>query len=926
MTVLNILEYDKYISVDRNDSNCSYDGKTIKKGTSGAGWRLLKIVVADYNNDQGENDEKKKKTIYFNNVGIEHEPIDSALHYSEAKEEQSYHLWKIQTSYYFYQDSYTHKTSYLWHYCSIQWDSAGIPSDASQTTPNDVRNSEQLHSITLVDEFDISVNPGSREAPKEKTFDQLSKTLKEHLEPKPQTIVERFHFHRRNQEQSESVLDYIAELRRLSATCDFGGYLNEVLRDRFVCGLSNEATQKRLLTEQNLDLAKALGVAQAMEAAQKNALQFKDLSVGRVKLDPKGSQVAEKQTFPKNDYLLVQHDSQHILVKRFLYVVKSRLKSVPFALKEGIEEELERLEKEGIVHRVMHSEWATPIVPILKPDKKVRICGDFKVTINPALDVDRYPVPKLEELLATESGGKWFSKLDLTNAYLQLALDEESQKLCTLNTHRGLYQYRRMPFRIASAPALFQKTMDSVLQGIKHVVCYIDDILVTGSNEIEHLRNLEQVFNRLKEHGIRLRMVNYYAKFLPNVSTHLFPLYALLKKEHGWKWDKECQHAFVLIKKMLSSTQVLTPYDPKLPLRLAADASAYGLGAVLSHEWPDGSECPIAFASRTLASAERHYALLEKEALALIFGIKKFHLYLYGRPINGKMFILLVDAHSKWPEVFEMPNTTSQKTIEILRQVFSAYGLPEQLVSDNGPQFISREFAEFMAKNGIKHIRSAPYHPATNGHMERFVQTFKRPLKTGTTKREVRTRLHLLRETTEQQVCKKQAEQKWHHDKKARDRECAERETVLSRNYGSDPKWVRGRIGKQCGPVSYQVELPDGRVWRRHIEQLSAVPEAVCVPVPTTKVDERAPDMTEPVEVAEETRPREELMRQPEITSTDLDIQDSNPTASNEQGGVRRNEGQSTEGKAPHDHRTTTTTPSTTRRYPERTRRPPERF
>ena len=98
------------------------------------------------------------------------------------------------------------------------------------------------------------------------------------------------------------------------------------------------------------------------------------------------------------------------------------------------------------------------------------------------------------------------------------------------------------------------------------------------------------------------------------------------------------------------------------------------------------------------------------------------------------MFILLVDAHSKWPEVFEMPNTTSRKTIEILRQVFSAYGLPEQLVSDNGPQFISREFAEFMAKNGIKHIRSVPYHPATNGQVERFVQTFKRAMKTGTTK------------------------------------------------------------------------------------------------------------------------------------------------------------------------------------------------
>ena len=191
----------------------------------------------------------------------------------------------------------------------------------------------------------------------------------------------------------------------------------------------------------------------------------------------------------------------------------------------------------------------------------------------------------------------------------------------------------------------------------------------------------------------------------------------------------------------------------------------------------------------------------------------------FAGPINGKMFILLVDAHSKWPEVFEMPNTTSQKTIEILRQVFSAYGLSEQIVSDNGPQFISREFAEFMAKNGIKYTLSAPYHPATNGQLERFVQTFKRAMKTGITKvtlnqrlcsfllsyrttphsvtnvpscvlflqREVRTRLHLLRETTEQQVCKKQAEQKWHHDKKARDREsCQEIMAVIPSGFGAE--------------------------------------------------------------------------------------------------------------------------------------------
>ena len=149
-------------------------------------------------------------------------------------------------------------------------------------------------------------------------------------------------------------------------------------------------------------------------------------------------ELSEKSKGPIVPYLAKLH------LKGQSKPVFCRPRSVPFALKEGIEEELDRLEKEGIVHRVMHSEWATPIVPILKPDKKVRICGDFKVTINPALDVDRYPLPKLEELLATVSGGKWFSKLDLTNAYLQLVLDEESQKLCTLNTHRGLYQYRRI--------------------------------------------------------------------------------------------------------------------------------------------------------------------------------------------------------------------------------------------------------------------------------------------------------------------------------------------------------------------------------------------------------------------------------------------------------------------------------------------------
>ena len=159
-----------------------------------------------------------------------------------------------------------------------------------------------------------------------------------------------------------------------------------------------------------------------------------------------------------------------------------KARPVPLAIKPSIEEELDKLEASGVVKKVGSSEWAAPIVPVPKKNGQFRICGDFKVTINQALDVDQYPLPKLEDLFASLAGGKKFSKLDLSQAYQQLPLDEESTKFVTINTHRGLYRYTRLPFGVGSAPALFQKLMDTVLQGIPHVICYIDDILVTGTS------------------------------------------------------------------------------------------------------------------------------------------------------------------------------------------------------------------------------------------------------------------------------------------------------------------------------------------------------------------------------------------------------------------------------------------------------------
>ena len=346
------------------------------------------------------------------------------------------------------------------------------------------------------------------------------------------------------------------------------------------------------------------------------------------------------------------------------------------------------MEAEGIIEKVNYSKWAAPIVVVPKKDGKFRICGDYKVTINPALQVDQYPLPKPEDLFASLAGGQKFTTLDLSQAYMQLELDEESTEYTTINTHKGLYRYKRLPFGIASAPAFFQKTMDTILQGIPKAQCYIDDILITGANDEEHLAVLEEVLKRLEEHGIKvnlakckflaksvhylgyridaegkhaipdklaavtespvpqnvtklrsfLGLLNYYRAFLPNIATVLHPLNELLQANRAWQWSGKCQSAFLKAKDMLTGSKVLAHYNPNLPIRLAADASAYGLGAVLSHVLPTGEERPVAFASRTLSSSEKNYAQLEKEALALVFGVKRFHQYLYGR-----QFTLLTD-------------------------------------------------------------------------------------------------------------------------------------------------------------------------------------------------------------------------------------------------------------------------------------------
>ena len=185
--------------------------------------------------------------------------------------------------------------------------------------------------------------------------------------------------------------------------------------------------------------------------------------------------------------ILVDSDAQPCFCKA---------RSVPYAMRNKVEEELEHLEKEGIIEPVQFADWAAPIVAVLKGDgKTVRICGDFKLIVNQASKLDRYPIPKIEDLLAQLAGGTSFTKLDMSQVYQQLLL-EDSKKYVVINTHQGLFRYNQLPSGVASALGIFQQVMESLLSGIPGVVMYIDDILVTSKTEEEHLAALEEVTER----------------------------------------------------------------------------------------------------------------------------------------------------------------------------------------------------------------------------------------------------------------------------------------------------------------------------------------------------------------------------------------------------------------------------------------------
>ena len=426
----------------------------------------------------------------------------------------------------------------------------------------------------------------------------------------------------------------------------------------------------------------------------------------------------------------------HFEIQTDAVPVFCKARPLPFAMKKRMEEALTQLEKSGVIEKVQHSDWAAPVV---KPNGTLRICGDYKLTINKVIQLDRYPLPLVDEIFAALNGGKLYTRLDLQQAYHQIQLDDDSKKLTVINTPFGLYQFVRLPYGASPCVGLFQRAMENLLKGLPGVSVFLDDILVTGKDEAEHMKNLRTVLKILQENGLRLRkekcrfalreveylgfkvsadgihpaaskveairnaqrpnsvsqlrsfigLVNYYARFQKNLAHHMAPLYCLLKKDKSWEWTSTHESAFRKIKGLISDSAYLAHYDPNAELVLTCDASPVGIGAVLEIRSQDQLQ-PIAFISRSLNKAERHYAQIEREALAIVFAVQRFRQYLLGR-----RFTLRTD-HRPLTTIFSDSNGIPQMASSRLKRwalILSAYTYDVQYIStkENGcADFLSR--------------------------------------------------------------------------------------------------------------------------------------------------------------------------------------------------------------------------------------------
>ena len=382
--------------------------------------------------------------------------------------------------------------------------------------------------------------------------------------------------------------------------------------------------------------------------------------------------------------------------------IKQRYRPRNPAMQQIIDDAVREMESEGVIEP-SSSAWSSPVVVVRKKDGKHRFCIDFR-KVNAVTKPDAYPLPHITATLDKLRGAKYLSTLDLKNGYWQVPLAPESRPITAFTIPgRGLMQFRVMPFGLHSAPATFQRLLDSILgpELEPHVFVYLDDIIIASPTFDTHLRHLAEVFRRLRNAKLRLNpekcqfcraelqylghvvtregiqtdpkkisavadwpapttvrkvrqfvgMASWYRRFVPNFSTIVAPLTKLTGKNARWRWGDTEETAFRTLKNALTTAPVLACPDFRRPFTLQTDASTVGLGAVLTQEFDEG-ERVIAYASRTLNPAERNYSATELECLAVVWGIRRMRDYL-----EGYRFYVITDHQSlKWLRRLESPS------------------------------------------------------------------------------------------------------------------------------------------------------------------------------------------------------------------------------------------------------------------------------
>ena len=404
--------------------------------------------------------------------------------------------------------------------------------------------------------------------------------------------------------------------------------------------------------------------------------------------------------FCKDDTELGDLGQASLVTDKTIKPVVLPCRQVPFSLSSKVKEEIDRLLQRGVLVSVdQPTRWVNQMAVVEKNNGKIRICLDPQ-PLNRALQREYFRLPTFEEVRPQFQNAKLFTKLDVKEAFWHVSLDDESSMLTTMMTPWGRLRWTRLPFGLNVSSEIFQKRLIQALEGLPGVVNVADDIVVLGRGqsmseaEADHERNLKALRARCQERKVILNdekarvkqneivfmghlissdgikpdpekvqallsapipkdvheirrfcgMVQYLAKFIDGVAHTLEPLHGMTKKNAVFHWTKECSKAFEEAKKKIAEATMLGHYDPNIPLELHVDSSQSGLGCVLLQ-----NNRPLEYASRSLTETERRWAQIEKEMLAVVYGLERFNQYTYGNDV------LVVNDHKPLATIVRKP-------------------------------------------------------------------------------------------------------------------------------------------------------------------------------------------------------------------------------------------------------------------------------